>query len=452
MNRLLEIARDRRFLAVVWTLAVPIALQNLLSSALNALDTLMIARLGEVEVAAVGLGNQVFFIYALICFGINTGSVAMMAQNWGRRDEVGVRKTMALALSFSTVVGLVITVLALTMPEALMRLLIKDAEVIKAGAIYLRMIALSYIPTALSFTLGASMRAVGNAKTPLIATLISVVVNTILNYAFIFGKLGMPALGVKGAALATVIARLVELGFLIMVIYQYPSVLRLQLSELFPLERDVIRYYFTIVAPVVINEFMWSTGQVMYNKAYALLGVESTAAVQVYSSVVNIAFVFARGLANACTVIVGQALGEGEPERAYDDAVKFLILSTLAGVVTGGLMILLASPIVSLFHLKFDVAHLAIRMLTVMGFAFFIRTCNSTLIVGVLRGGGDTRYSMFLEIAAIWLVGVPMAFFGAGILKLRIDWVVLMVSLEELTKCLIGLRRVRSRQWIKLHN
>lgn len=442
--------KDKVFLKSMMSIAVPIALQNLISSSLNMVDTLMISSLGQASISAVGLANQVFFFYILMSFGINSGSSIFISQYWGKEDIKSIRKVLGLALSISTILGIIFTIAGFLAPEFIMSIFIKDAEVIKLGTDYLRIVSLSYLITAISFAYSVALRSTGRASVPLKVSIISFLTNTFFNYILIFGKLGISPMGVKGAAIGTLIARIVEISFILYAVYSHPGPLAARLKELLDWDKSFVKRYFKTTYPVIINEGFWALGQIMYSIAYARIGVEATAAVQIVTTIQNVFFVIVRGLANASTVMIGSKIGAGEKEEAYNYSIMFLSMATISGLVLGMVMSLSPGLTLSLFrNLEPGLYEVARKMLVMMGIIFTIRTFNATVIVGVLRGGGDTTYSMYLEIGSVWLVGVPLAFLGALVFKLPVYWVMALISVEEIVKAVIAVPRVLSKKWIK---
>lgn len=316
----MSLFKDRVFYKSMFAIAIPIALQNLITSALNMVDTLMISSLGQSSIAAVGLANQVFFFYILLTFGINSGSSIFIAQYWGKEDIPKIRKILGLALSIGTLLGVFFTIIAFFFPEFIMGLLIQEAEVIEIGSEYLRIISLSYIVTSISFAYSVALRTTGNPNIPMKISAIAFVTNTVFNYILIFGKLGLPAMGVVGAAWGTVIARFVEIGITFYAVYASKGPLAANVKELFGWSKEFYVKYIKTTYAVVLAEGAWSLGQVMYSVAYAKLGEEATAAVQLTNTIQNIFFVLIRGLANACTVMVGNKIGGGQEEEAYEYA------------------------------------------------------------------------------------------------------------------------------------
>lgn len=443
--------KDKVFLKAMIAITLPIALQNLITSSLNMVDTLMISSLGEASIAAVGLANQIFFFYAIINFGIHSGSSIFISQYWGKEDVPNIRRVLGISLLLTTIIGIIFTVAGFFFPQVLMNIFTHEEEVVRLGADYLRVVSLSYLITGVSFAYSIALRSTGRPKVPMMISGISFITNTVFNYILIFGKFGMPALGVKGAALGTLIARSVEIAFLFYVVYRDIGPLSATIKDLFDWDRSFLKRFIDTISPVVINETFWSLGQIMYAIAYARIGKEATAAIQLTNTIQNIFFVFVRGLANACAVIIGNMIGRGEDEEAiYDYAKKFLWISVATGVVLGGILALTPDLTLKLFrNLDADVYTSARNLLIIMGLSFVVRSYNSTAIVGVLRGGGDTKYSMILEIFAVWGIGVPLAFIGALVLDFPVYIVFLLVTLEEVFKFIVSIPRIISKKWIK---
>lgn len=442
--------KDKVFLKSMISIVIPIALQNLITSSLNMIDTLMISNVGQSSIAAVGLANQVFFFFALINFGINSGASIFISQYWGKKDITNIRRVLGFSISLGTITGIIFTIAAFFFPENIMRILIPEAEVIKLGSQYLRIIALSYIVTAIGFSYGIALRSTGRAKLPMKVSAISFIVNTVFNYLLIFGKFGFPALGVRGAAIATLLARVVELSLLLYAVYHDIGPLTAKFKELIDWNKSFIKSYIDTVSPVILNEGFWALGQVLYSIAYARIGEEAAAAIQLTITVQNIFFVLIRGVGNACAIMVGNNIGRGQMKKAYEYAVNFIIISVILGLTLGITMALTPDLILKLFNNINDSLYATVRtLLVIMGLSFFIRATASTIIVGILRGGGDTKFSMFLEMGSVWLIGVPAAFIGALVFKWPVQYVVILVMIEEVVKFVIGIPRVLSKKWIR---
>lgn len=445
------IFKDKTFLKAMIAIALPITLQNLVASSVNMLDTLMITSLGEESLAAVGLANQVFFFYAVTIFGVATGSSVFVSQFWGKGDVKNIGRILGISLAITSVLGALFTLAALFVPEFIMKIFSEDSEVIRLGVDYLRIVSLSYIITGISFAYAVASRSIGQAKMPMIASIVSFLVNLIFNYLLIFGKFGFPQRGVKGAAYGTIIARAAEIGLMLYSIYSNKNnnPLAHSFKSMTDWTGDFIRKYFKTAYPVILNEALWSLGTVLYSLAYAKIGTEAAAAVQILNTVQNIFMVLSRGLANACTVMVGNKIGADEEDEAVVYADNFMILSAALGLVLGVLIYFSKDLILIFFrNLTPSMYNTSRNLLIVLAASFFIRSFNGTLIVGVLRGGGDTRFSMLLEMGSVWLVGVPLAFLGALVFRFPVYYVFLLVNIEEIVKAAIGILRVKSKKWV----
>lgn len=441
--------KENPFYAALVDIAFPITLQNLIASSLNMVDTLMISTLGDTSIAAVGLANQVYFFYMITVLGIQSGASIFIAQYWGKEDIKSIRKVLSLALAISSILGVALTLITLLRPETLMGLLTKDQEVIKLGSSYLQGTSFTYLITAFSFAFGVAARSIGQAKMPMRASFIAFVVNIIFNYVLIFGKLGFPELGILGAAYGTLIARIAELLIILHFIYGEHGILAIKPKDLFALDKEFTKRYFKVTYPVIINEALWALGMVMYSVAYAKISIEAIAAIQIATNVQNIFLVLSRGLANAGTVMIGNQIGAGEEKEAISYANHFLVIAVVQGIFLGMILYFSSPFIVKVFkNITPEVYITSVKIVKVMAILFFLKMFNGNLIVGILRGGGDTAFSMWLDVAGVWLVGVPLAFLGALIWKLPVYWVVAIVGFEEIAKIIMGVPRLISKKWI----
>lgn len=442
--------KNKDFLKVMLSIALPITLQNLIASSVNMLDTLMVTSLGNESLAAVGLANQVFFFYSVTIFGVATGSSIFISQFWGKKDSENIGRIMGISLFIVCFLGILFTIAALMVPELIMKIFSNDAEVIRLGVDYLRIVSLSYIITGISFLYAVASRSIGQAKMPMVASMISFATNALFNYLLIFGKFGFPQLGIKGAAYGTLIARLVEIILILYSIYSNKeNPLAHNMASLTDWSKEFIRKYFKTAYPVILNEAFWSLGTVLYSLAYAKIGTEAAAAVQILSTVQNIFMVMTRGLSNACTVMVGNKIGADEENEAIEYANSFLIISVVLGLILGVALFFTTEAILLFFrNITPGLHESSKKLLLVLAFFLFIKSFNSIMIVGVLRGGGDTKFSMFLEMGSVWLVGVPLAFLGALVLNLPVYYVSILVNMEEVVKAAIGIPRIISKKWV----
>jgi putative MATE family efflux protein len=449
-NFMRELFADREYVRTLLNFALPITLQNLIMSSLNMVSMVMIGQLGETPVAAVGLANQIFFLLQLILFGINTGSAIFTAQFWGKGDIPNIRRVHSFAILLGLAAALIFLLMAVLAPEFLLGIYSKDPEVIAAGSEFLRIFGWAYLFTAVSFSYAIMLRSTGQVKIPMLTSTVALVFNTILSYLLIFGKLGFPNLGISGAATAGLLARILECGALLGIVYMRRMPIALRLSDIFGLDWAFVTRIFKPVLPVILNETFWSLGITAYYVVYARIGTESVAAMNISATIENLAMVMIFGISHATAILIGNHIGAGEEQRAFLYAVRSLALVIGLGLLIGGVVLLASPAILSLYKVDPQVIFYAKRALTILALLIWVRGSNALMVVGILRSGGDTRFSLFLDGLVIWIVGVPAAVFTAFVLKWPVHMVYLAIMSEEILKCGIGMWRVFSKKWI--HN
>lgn len=439
---------DRPFYRQLLVLAAPIMLQNFIASSLNMFDTLMIGQLGENEVAAVGVANQVFFLFNLVANGAAAGCSIFLSQFWGGGDRRSVHKVVGLGLLMNLCIGLLFTGAACAFPGPIIGLFSDDQAVISLGIEYLLLAALSYAFTSVSFLLAGAMRSVGKAWPPMIISAGAVLVNIALNQVFIFGELGAPAMGVRGAALATLIARVVEMALMLVFCFLPSSPLRGRLREYISFTPAFTGKVLLKTLPILLNESCWAVGTMLYVRAYGHIGTHAIAASQICNTVQNLFMVACFSLASSSLVMIGNQIGAGRREQAVIYSRRFSKLALLVGLILGIAVALSAPAILTLFKVSEQAARAAVAMLWIFSLIAPIRVLNVVLIVGVFRGGGDAGFSLAAEGVTMWTIGVPLAFLGAVTLRLPVEQVVLLITLEEIVKCVIALFRLRSNRWL----
>lgn len=440
---------DRQFISTMLKIGIPVMIQNLIQTSLNMVDTVMIGQVGKEAIAAVGLANQVFFVMILLVFGINSGASVFIAQLWGKRDLANIKRTMGVALAFGVAITGLFMLVAILAPTQIMSLLSdSNPEIVRLGSDYLRIVGWSYIFTAVSFSFAVAARSIEQAKMPTIVSAFSLIVNTILNYGLIFGKLGLPELGVRGAAIATLIARLIEFIVILTIIYKTDHVLAARPRELVSFSKAYMVKILDKASPVVANETLWAIGNVLYNVAIARIGAEAIASYQVANSLFRFYEVIFMGMAAACQVMIGNRIGAGEEGLARQYASHFLKLSQSGALLIAVFIALSAGGIISLFGLEPALSRTTTYLMYLYAAFTFSKTFNLMMIVGILRGGGDTKYALYVEVAAVWLVGVPLAFAGAVWLQAGVIVTVALLMLEEVLKSLLTFRRYMSQKWL----
>lgn len=444
-----SIWKDKIFLRTMITLAIPITLQNFITSSLNLVDNLMIGKLGETPIAAVGLANQFFYIFLLCIAGVNAGANVFMAQYWGKKDVENIKKMLGIVLSVGFVATIVFGIAGICFPTQIMSLFSKDAEVIKQGATYMRIVSVSAIFINITQGFSTALRSTEQPKLPMFGSLIGVGINAFLNWVFIFGNLGAPELGVAGAAIATTIARVIEMIFIVSMVYVRRNLVATKLKQMFSYTKADVNRYFSVSTSAILNELVWSFGLMAFSMAYALIGTNAVATMQIATTLNNMFLVICIGLAVSASIMIGNKIGSDEEEVARDYANKIGILAPLCGLILGIMIWITAPFITSLFDVQPETAMATTNVLRIMAVVSALRFFNVVMIIGVYRGGGDTRYTTILQSCTVWVFAVPLAFICAAVLKLSVEQVFLAVCAEEVVKIFFVLQRLKSGKWIR---
>jgi len=436
------------FYKKLFSIALPITLQQLVVSSLNLVDVFMISSLSQEAIAGVGAANKVFFLLNLFLFGMSSGSSILTAQFWGAKDIKSIKKVYGLSLTFAMSGALVFSLLAVVVPQQVMRVFTPDMEVIKEGASYLRIVGINYIFTAISFVTYFVLRSTNYVKLPLVVTIISIGLNTFLNWVLIFGNLGFQPMGVQGAAIATTIARIFECGLVITLVNVYRLPPSGYPSRIFRYSKEMTKKFIQIAMPVVANEILWSTGVTMYSVVFGRMGTDAMAAITVSQTIEQLSFVFLSGVGNACAIMLGNSLGSGKSELIYEEAKQFIRISFILGAVIGLILMFTAPFIASIYNVPESVHYQIVGTLTVYGLFLMFKAVNVVIIVGILRSGGDTTFCAIMDASGVWLVGVPLAFITGLYLHWDLSFVYGATLLEEVFKIVFGIRRTMSKKWV----
>jgi MATE family, multidrug efflux pump len=449
-NQIYHYYNDKVYFNLLLKIAVPIALQNAVSSSLNMISSLIIGQKGEVAVAAVGLAGQVFFLLNLLLFGIGSGAAMFTAQLWGKRNVHEIRRVLALSLTLGLVAASFFFAFSKFAPQLILGIFSEDPAVIQAGSEYLSIFAYSFFFFAVTFAYALVLRSIGEVKAPVIISIAALTINAFLTYGLVFGYFGLPELGLHGAAVALVVARALECFAMVGYTYITHSPAAASLHDFVSLSFSFIGKILKPVLPIIANEFLWSMGVTAYYVIYAHMGTDSLAAMNIVSTIDQLAMVILFGLTSATAVIVGNRIGAGDVEAAYVYGGRSLGLGAVIGMLIGAMVILVSPLILSWYKVGPEVIYLAQRTLVFLGCFIWLRAMNAINIVGNLRAGGDTTYSLVLDGVIIWVLGVPLTAMAAFVLDLPLYYVYLFVLSEEITKWVLGLGRYFSRRWI--HN
>ncbi len=444
-----ELVKNKGLMKLFAAIALPVALQNLLTYAVGLMDSVMVGSLGEVQLSAVTVANQPFFLFMMCMFGLSSGACVLISQYWGKKDTDTISKILGIVLKIALGVGIVVTVLVALFPRQVMELYTDDVQVVEYGVQYLRVAIFSYLPFAFTNSYLTCVRSVERVKIAVVTYSISFCVNVFFNYMFIFGKFGAPALGVAGAAVGTIIARAVE--FVIVFFYAKKETrVTIKLRYIFRSEKWIFRDYIKFALPVLVNEMLWAVGSSAHTAVLGRMSVSAVATVSIVSTAMQIMTVFIYGAASATLVIVGKYIGERKYDLAKKSANSLVLANIIIAAITAGAFLLLKDTFMSFYSITEDTRVALNGTMYASAIIILFYAVNMACIVGVFRGGGDTIYAMYLDLIAMWAIAIPLGALGAFVWGLPIPVVYFLLRSDEVVKAIVCLVRMKGGKWLKV--
>ena len=437
--------RQNSFFASVCALAVPVALQSMLQASFSIVDQIMIGQLGSVSVAGVGLAGKFASIYSVIVSAVGVVAGIMISQYLGQKNSREVRRSFSVNLLIALGLAGVFTLLCGGFPSQIMGLYTTDAPMGQAASSYLRIITATFLPIAGATLLSTLLRCMEKAQLPLYASIASAVLNTALNYVLIFGKLGLPAMGANGAAIATVISTWVNFLLMLVMLGRNGSVLKASGRA----GKFNLRQYLSMLLPILVCEFLWSLGENIYAAIYGHMGTEASAAMMLINPIQSLVIGALCGLSQAASVIIGKKLGSREYDDAYRDSWRLIRYGFIGSVILSVLVVLASSMYVEIYQVDAAVKLLTRRILTAYALVAPFKVLNMIAGGGIIRSGGKTNYVMFIDMIGTWVFGVPLGLLSAFVWKLPIPYVYFLLSLEECVRFAITVVILRSKRWMQ---
>lgn len=443
------VKKKQSFYKTVINIALPVTLQSLLQSSFGVVDQVMTGQLGSSSIAGIGLGGKFSSVYLVLVSAIAAVAGIMIAQYMGRKDERGVGRSFCVNLLFAVITAAFFTGICTVFPEQIMSIYTKDTVTREIAARYLRITALSFIPTAVTLLSATLLRCREAASRPLYAGIFAAVINTGLNYALIFGKFGFPALGVTGAALATVISQAAGCVLTVILLMNYDKKRKIWLAVSFRLGKSGRKQYLEILLPILMCELFWSLGENVYAMIYGNMGTKDCAAMTLTIPVQSLTIGALSGLSQAAAILIGKALGSGEYERACREARKLMWYGFGGSVMLSVLLAAAGGAYVNIYQVEKSVQTLAYQILIAFAIISPIKVQNMILGGGILRSGGKTKYVMGIDFIGTWIFGVPLGFLAAFVWKLKIPYVYFILSLEECVRFGISLAVFQGKRWME---
>ncbi|MBQ8604651.1 MAG: MATE family efflux transporter [Oscillospiraceae bacterium] len=440
---------EKEFFHTVFAITLPIALQNVISFGVNAMDSVMLGSLGDIAVSGANLGGQPFFLMSMIGFGLAGGGSVLISQYWGQGNKEVIRKVMRISMLAITMVSVLFTVVCLFFPYQVMSLYTKEAEVQRAAASYLRVLAVGFVFYAIANNYMSSLRAVESVKMSTAVYGMSFFVNVFFNYVFIFGKFGAPALGIVGAAIGTTAARIFEFVCVTIYMYGFEKKIGYRMHCMFKIDTTLLGDFIRHALPVVGNEMIWGMGATVTSMIMGRIGSTFVAANSITNVIAQLAQVFIFGIANASAVVCGKTIGEGKMERAQKTANTLLLMGVVFGIVSTCVILLLRNPFLSIYDVTPQAKENAYNMMFVLALVQPIAAIDIISIVGILRGGGDTKLALVLDGGGMWVINIPMGILTGLVLKIPPAFIFLALRTDSFIKIFIEIARITSGRWMR---
>lgn len=446
---------DKEFYRKVLLLAVPIALQSLITIGVNMLDTIMVGTLGEKELSATSLANQFINIYHIFCMGLGMGASVLVSRYWGMRDRepekavLALKKTVCIMMRLTLGLALLFALATFCIPSVIMRMYTTEREIIEMGDIYFRYSIITYFFLGLSLVSTIVLRSVGQVKIPLFTSIAAFFINLGANYAFIFGRFGMPRMEIAGAAVGTLIARLFETGVICGYLLFRDRKIGFRLRHLAMKTGDLLGEYIRISIPVLVSDGILALGNNTVTMVIGHLGVTFVAANAITSVTQQMSNVLTQGVSQAGAIVTGQTLGESGREKAMRQGYAFLGLGACLGLFAAGVITVISGPVIGAYNVSAETAGVARQLMNAISFIMVFQSANSIMTKGVLRGGGDTKMLMLADNIFLWVLSIPMGLLAGFVFHLPAFWIYTCLKFDQIAKAVWCVFRLRSGKWVK---
>ena len=431
------------------TIAVPIALQSLITIGVNMMDTIMVGSLGEVAISATALANQFITIYHIACMGIGMGASVLVARYFGMKDMVSLKKTITIMLRLCIGFGVLFMVITALIPGGIIRMYTPDPDVIREGTKYLKWSVPTYLLLGMLLDVTLVLRSIGKARIPLICSIIGFVSNVLFNWMFIFGRLGAPRMEVAGAALGTLLARLIECSIVLVYFFFKQEVVRYRIRDIFSKCSDLVSEYLRISIPVLISDSLMAFGNTAVAMIMGRIGSSFVSANSITTVTQQLTTVLTQGISQASCIMTGHTLGEGDVERAQKEGYSFLFAGAALGVISALIVLLIREPVISMYNITEETIGIARQLMNAIAMILIFQSTNVILTKGVLRGGGDTRFLMLGDVLFLWVASVPLGILAGLYLHLPAFWIYFFMKIDQVLKCVWCFFRLKSGKWIK---
>lgn len=442
--------KTQGFYTNMFKIAIPIAAQSLIMSVLYLTDQIMVGQLGDAAVASVGIASKIYAIIAVALAGLSTAVSIFTAQFWGNKDTKSITELLGLGLLAGCLLSIVFSLIVFFNPRLLLTVFTNDSTLIEEGYRFIKIVAISYVPTMLTMVYSAILRSTGHVKAPMYVSLFVVIIHIGINYVLIFGHLGFPKLGLEGSAYATVIARMIECILIIGIVYRYRLPGAVSIKRLFVFSKPMVRIFSITAYPIILTELVWVLGEAAYAVIYSRMGTVEMTAMTTTFPLQGLSIGLLSGLAGAAGVMIGHRLGAGDREEAYLFARRFIRMGFIISLLSGAVIAIVAPYYMSIYHISDTASRLGVFIIWVFAGLLWVKVSNMIIAGGILQSGGDSKFVFAMESSATWLIGVPLGLLLSLYFKQSLIFVYIFLSLEEVVRFVFGLKRIHSRKWMNV--
>ena len=441
--------KDKTFYKTFFGMMVVVALQNLVAYSVNMADNIMLGSYDQNVLSGAATVNQIFFMVQQFALAIGNALVALASQYWGEKRIAPIRTLSGIAMKLGVIVGVLIILLCTILPVQLLGLFTDSAEIIARGQEYLSLIRWTFLLFLLSNVLMAALRSVGTVKISFYISVVSLIVNVGINYVLIFGRFGLPEMGIRGAAVGTLVARILELLIVVVYIWKFDKKLNLFSGDFLKADDGLRRDYTKVCIPVMASQVLWGVSVPMQTAILGHLSADAIAANSVATTFYQYLKVIVVAQSSTSAVMIGTAVGQGDMARIRSDARTLSVINVLIGLMLGIILVLLRHPLLSLYSLTPTATEMALNLIVIMGFVMVGMSYQMPVSFGIIQGGGDAGFTMKMNLISVWLIVMPLSFLAAFVWKWPVEAVVIVIQSDQIFKGLPTFLRFRSYKWIR---
>lgn len=440
--------KDKNFYATLAKLALPVALQQLISLCVVMLDNVMVASLGDLALSSVSQANQVTVFFTYIVRGVSGGAALMISQYWGKKDVERIKQIFAVIFQVTGLIALAVNIFVFFCPEVVLRFFTNDADIIASAQGYIKIVSFSYSLFALADTFAAMLRCVEIVKITFAVSVFSLFTNFFLNYSLIGGHFGFPALGIEGAAIATVIARGLELSIVMFYFFFIQKRIPAKPIDLFKVDKLMYKDYAKYGLPILVGDIQWGMVGVFKSVIIGRLGVSMISAANIADTIMQMGLIFSNGLASAACVVIGKTVGAKNYEltRKYSTTIQIIFVGV--GVIMSSMVFLSRNLFVSFYDVSAETSTLAAQLIAIGAITLLGTSYHVACFTGINRGAGDSKFVFRVDMISGWLVMLPLSFITAFVFKAPLPVIFIATRIDQCYKWIVALIRLRGNKWI----